>query len=260
MILDVEWEWFGQAGDATALCRGIREQAPGVFLGYTPNLNWTNHGNTRLSEPSMFLAEGYPWRQFDADCGDAVLPQLYWDEFASRNPLGHLTWFNNQSNALNLQAEIWPIQDIDEGASSSDLNAFFDAGGRNSSLWVWGAYTGQYGSLHFGNSSLTCTTNRLEAENGMRMAACGGECVDINNDKRYCGSCGHSCNWDEACCGGTCSKLDSDPNNCGACSNYCGGAPCANSVCGSCPPSQVECGGVCCPPYWDCQNGGCSPP
>src|SRR5262249_13630561 len=55
MILDVEWEWFGQGGDATALCRGIRDQAPGVFLGYTPNLNWTNHGYTRLKEPSMFL-------------------------------------------------------------------------------------------------------------------------------------------------------------------------------------------------------------
>jgi hypothetical protein len=87
---------------------------------------------------------------------------------------------------------------------------------------------------------------------------CNGTCVDLDSDAQNCGSCGRSCNANEACstgvccpggqtsCGGTCLDLNSDPQNCGSCGNACN----ANEACSAgtcCPGGQTGCGGTCIP-------------
>ena len=140
---------------------------------------------------------------------------------------------------------------------------------------------------------------------------CGDECVNISEDRANCGGCGIVCPADSICgpmgvchpcapgltvCGDTCVDITSDLNNCGACgyvcpddANYCGdggdGIVCAYppisgpqalapTDVASCPPGQVDCGGICvdlssdpfncgscgviCAAGTSCQSGACA--
>jgi hypothetical protein len=125
LVLDVEGEWESTTGahdaDAIALCDGIRAGAPGKFLGYT-TFGWVGYHTD------------FPFAQFDQHCGDAFLPQTYWDEW-STGPVGGLNKAVQGAATLGLSAPIWAIQDNYGGATVADMNTFFDAAGARSSLW-----------------------------------------------------------------------------------------------------------------------------
>jgi hypothetical protein len=130
IILDVEIEFetdTNGAADATALCDGIRAQAPtGMFLGYT-SFGWVGfHG-------------GFPYQAFDQHCGDAFFPQVYWSDRG-------VDWKTGYDQAISmlassgLKAPVWIIQSNDDTPSggaptTADLNSFFDAAGPYTSLW-----------------------------------------------------------------------------------------------------------------------------
>lgn len=123
IILDVETEFVGHASDATALCRGIRQRVPRVFLGYT-TFGWVDY---HLD---------FPYAQFDQQCGDAFLPQSYWDLWTT-GPTGGLMKGREDYRKHGWTAPVWPIQDNYDGATVDGLNAFFDAAGPRASLWRW---------------------------------------------------------------------------------------------------------------------------
>lgn len=135
IILDVETEFVGHASDATALCQGIRQRVPRVFLGYT-SFGWVDY---HLD---------FPYAQFDQHCGDAFLPQTYWDlpgAWASAGPIGGLMKGREDYRKHGWTAPVWPAQDNYGGtngpgsnpASVANLNLFFNAAGPRSSLWRW---------------------------------------------------------------------------------------------------------------------------
>jgi hypothetical protein len=152
IILDVEVEWEGTspsqyAQSARDLCNGIRQGAPGVFLGYT-SFGWIGyHSNL-------------PFADFDATCGDAFMPQVYWSDRGVSWSYGY-----NQAvqmlNAAGLHAPVWMIQSNDATPSGTrpstiDLNAFFMQAGAYTSLYEWPAagnptLVAQLPMLHFSN-------------------------------------------------------------------------------------------------------------
>src|SRR5262249_5726197 len=125
---------LGHGADATALCRGIRAAAPGVFLGYAPQFQYSC--DTCASGTPRFFAD-FPWHEFDADCGDAMLPQVYWDEFSNQDVMVAWRFVVDGAAQLGLRAPIWAIQDCDDGARVRDLDAFFALAGDHASLWRW---------------------------------------------------------------------------------------------------------------------------
>ena len=142
IILDVEGEFVGAPGDASALCDGIRQRVPGVFLGYT-SYGWVDY---HLN---------FPYAQFDAHCGDAFLPQTYWDEW-NTGPVGGLMKGREAYAAHGWHAPVWPVQDDYNGASVQGMNQYFDAAGPRASLWRWpnpadAAIRNTFGQLHWAN-------------------------------------------------------------------------------------------------------------
>lgn len=134
LIVDVEAEWEGEPGAhdeaARALCQGVRAAIPGVFLGYT-SFGWVaNH-------PTM------PFAAFDRDCGDAFLPQIYWNDAGFDWQTGWARARDMLARA-GLRAPIWPIQSNDPSPSgdrpgTADLEAFFGAAGPRATLYEWPA-------------------------------------------------------------------------------------------------------------------------
>ena len=100
-----------------------------------------------------------------------------------------------------------------------------------------------------------------------RQALCSGQCVDIQANPTFCGSCLNACAQDTplcaagvcvaACppnlptdCSGGCIDLNSDPNNCGACGSACpAGQVCSFGECtDGCDPmsaAPTACSGGC---------------
>jgi hypothetical protein len=127
VVLDVEVEFEGShAADAQALCQGIRDKVPGVWLGYT-SFGWVGYHGT------------FPFSTFDQYCGDGFFPQVYWSDRG-------VTWQYGLTQALQmiqtakLQAPVWIVQSNDNTPSgvaptTDDLNAFFAMSGVRSSLW-----------------------------------------------------------------------------------------------------------------------------
>ncbi len=150
VILDVEIE-FGGGGhgvEATALCQGIRRKAPGIFLGYS-SFGWVGYHTD------------FPYREFDKDCGDAFLPQVYWSDRQVTWEFGYYQ-AKQMLDAAGLQAPVWMAQSNDDGINGGPpptvdgLNAFFDQAGPYSSLWEFPeasriAKLNQLPLLHFGN-------------------------------------------------------------------------------------------------------------
>jgi hypothetical protein len=127
VVLDVEVEFEGNyTAQATQLCQGIRAKVPGVWLGYT-TFGWVGYHPT------------FPFKQFDADCGDAFFPQIYWSDRGVTWSYGY-TQAMQMISAAGLKAPVWIIQSNDDTPSSTspstaDLNSFFDQAGHFSSLW-----------------------------------------------------------------------------------------------------------------------------
>ncbi len=103
---------------------------------------------------------------------------------------------------------------------------------------------------------------------GQPKACCGGECTNLDTDKKNCGRCGNGCiGATEQCCTGTCVDTATDPNNCGACNYTCPGGKCREGKCAcasdsDCAPTkggtrgEVCCGGFCKEIRRDVENCG----
>ncbi len=126
IILDVEVEFVKHDVDAIELCDEIRKQAPGVFLGYT-SFGWISY---HLD---------FPFEAFDQACGDAFLPQTYWDLWSSTTPAKSWATAVKDATNLGLKAPMWGAQDNEMDPSAADLNAFFAVAGPRASLWRWPA-------------------------------------------------------------------------------------------------------------------------
>jgi hypothetical protein len=128
IILDVEGEFVGHDLDALDLCKKIRAQAPGVFLGYT-SYGW------------VMYHLNFPYEAFDQGCGDAFLPQTYWDKWTT-GPTGGYQKALDGVKYLKLKAPVWAVQDNfgpDDKSSTTTagLNEFFGVAGPRASLWRW---------------------------------------------------------------------------------------------------------------------------
>jgi hypothetical protein len=137
IILDAEWEWDGTSGQATTLCKGIRAKIGNKLLAYNPQFNWPYGGNSELGTPQFFPT--YPWKEFDDWCGDATLPQVYFDENGGSYASYHTAWSWTVAGykSLGLKAPIWGMQDNDDGASVADQNGFFALAGDRASVFRW---------------------------------------------------------------------------------------------------------------------------
>lgn len=130
LVLDVEIEWEkgDNAANAKALCQGIRQKAPGVWLAYT-SFGWAGF-HTK-----------FPFATFDAECGDGAFPQVYFSDRGVAWDAG-LKQALDHYGAAGLKAPMWPITSNDDvlgtkaGPTTASLNAFFDAAGPLTSLWV----------------------------------------------------------------------------------------------------------------------------
>jgi hypothetical protein len=128
MILDVEVEFEGNyATQAQTLCDGIRQKAPGAFLGYT-SFGWVGYHST------------LPFSTFDQHCGDGFFPQVYWSDRQVAWDYGYNQAVQMISQA-GLTAPVWMIQSNDSGISNgmapstADLVSFYNMAGPYSSLW-----------------------------------------------------------------------------------------------------------------------------
>jgi hypothetical protein len=138
VVLDVETEFEGAWRDqARAVCEGIRDRLPGIWLGYT-SFGWVG------------FHSDFPWHTFDRYCGDGFFPQVYW---STRG----ISWRDGYEQAVTmaheagLRAPLWMVQSNENGPdgrapSTRDLNAFFARAGPRASLWEF-PHQGQMGKL-----------------------------------------------------------------------------------------------------------------
>lgn len=114
------------------------------------------------------------------------------------------------------------------------------------------------------------TTKQVMCPDGYE--ACDGECFNLQNDARHCGSCERACANNEECkaavcqpvcpagqhvCNGVCvsdAALETCGSLCTPCPQVAGGiATCDGKMCGAiCDPNRRFCGGACA----DCPTGG----
>jgi hypothetical protein len=154
LVLDVEVEWetgSDHSAAATALCKGIRAAVPGVQLGYT-SFGWVGYH------------AALPFAAFDADCGDAAFPQVYYsDRGVSWDGPSGISEARAMYKAAGLKAPMWAIESNDDvkgtttGPTIADLNGFLDDVGKYASLWEFPAAPrteklAQLPSLHWKNA------------------------------------------------------------------------------------------------------------
>src|SRR5262245_32342727 len=100
-----------------------------------------------------------------------------------------------------------------------------------------------------------------EPKCGVREAACGGSCVDLQLDPDHCGSCDRACESGDYCsvgacaatclaglsaCDGRCVDTTTDRDHCGSCGHACGnGEVCSGSTCGASCGALALCGDAC---------------
>lgn len=106
------------------------------------------------------------------------------------------------------------------------------------------------------------TSAPMEVAPPCDATTCGGECVDLNTDRKNCGACGKACVGDETCaagacslvcasgtfgCSGKCVELTSDVENCGSCGKKCAtGEVCKFAACEKvCTAPSIKCFGEC---------------
>lgn len=129
LVLDVEIEFEGasHADEAKKLCMGIRAAVPGVWLAYT-SWGWPQYHTT------------FPYAEFEAHCGDAYFPQVYWSDRGVSWSFGYDDAVKGLKS-VGIKSPIWMIQSNDDiyggkgPPSTADLNAWFDKAGPLTSLW-----------------------------------------------------------------------------------------------------------------------------
>lgn len=141
IILDVEEEFkrtYSHPGDpphdphqtygadATALCKGIRAGLPkNVILGYS-TFGW------------IYLNTSFPFKEFDADCGDAFLPQTYYVVWQNVAPQKAYDIGCGGAKGMGLSAPCWAAQDNCESTaqeSTQNLIDFFNIAGPRATIW-----------------------------------------------------------------------------------------------------------------------------
>lgn len=151
MILDAEDEFEHNSGtEARALCDGIREKMPNLFLGYT-SFGWVGSHHE------------FPYTEFDQYCGDAFMPQIYWGDRKGGDPQKSYRQASAMIRTAKLHAPVWMVQSNGDSdgipkrmVSTLKLNTFFSMAGPFSSLWQWPhrkvpKKLAQFAELHLSN-------------------------------------------------------------------------------------------------------------
>ncbi len=122
VVVDAEAEFDDRGADATRLCTMLRAKLGKKKLAYT-SFGWlTAHPR-------------FPFKELDRGCGDAFMPQVYYEAGWPGGALGSLAKMRKDRDALGLTAPIWPIQSNERNPKLSDLQAFFDDAGPDASIF-----------------------------------------------------------------------------------------------------------------------------
>jgi hypothetical protein len=122
LVVDAESEFDGKEPDATKLCRLLRAKLGDKKLAYS-SFGW-------LSAQRRF-----PFKAFDKGCGDAFLPQVYYDFGWPGGVSGSLERMRKDIAGLGLRAPVWPVQSNERNATVADLSRFFEEAGADSSIF-----------------------------------------------------------------------------------------------------------------------------
>ena len=133
IVVDAEIELVGRPDDAARLCAMLRARiadherraglAPGsVLLAYT-TFGWLD------AHP------GFPYEAFDAGCGDAFLPQVYYAFGWPGGVEGSLERMRDQIRRRGLRAPVWPIQSNERDPDVDRLQRFFELAGPDASVF-----------------------------------------------------------------------------------------------------------------------------
>lgn len=124
LVVDAEAEFNDKPADATKLCRLLRAKLGTRPLVYT-SFGWIS------------VQKHFPFKAFDQGCGDAFLPQVYYDFGWPGGALPSLERMRKDVAALGIKAPIWPVQSNERNASVADLGAFFEAAGPDASIFFF---------------------------------------------------------------------------------------------------------------------------
>lgn len=133
LVVDAEAEFVGRAADATRLCGLLRRRlddssaragapAGSVALAYT-SFGWLD------AHP------GFPFEAFDARCGDAFLPQVYYAFGWPGGVEGSLARVHDEVRRRGLRAPVWPIQSNERDPGAARLQRFLDLAGPGASVF-----------------------------------------------------------------------------------------------------------------------------
>jgi len=122
IVVDAEAEFYDHPNDAKRLCALLRKELGDRKLAYT-TFGW-------LTAHSRF-----PWKEFDEGCGDAFLPQVYYDAGWPGGAAGSLEKLGRDVAAKGLKAPVWPIQSNEWNASVANMNLFFELAGPDASIF-----------------------------------------------------------------------------------------------------------------------------
>jgi hypothetical protein len=78
---------------------------------------------------------GFPFEAFDAHCGDAFLPQVYYAFGWPGGVEGSLARVHDEVQRRGLRAPVWPIQSNERDPELDRLQRFFDLAGPDASVF-----------------------------------------------------------------------------------------------------------------------------
>lgn len=122
LVVDAESEFVAKGADAKKLCKLLRQKVGKRKLAYT-SFGW-------LSAQRRF-----PFEAFDAGCGDAFLPQVYWDFGWPGGITKSLERMRADVAARGLEAPVWPVQSNERNATAADLQRFFSEAGPDAGIF-----------------------------------------------------------------------------------------------------------------------------
>jgi hypothetical protein len=121
-VVDAEEEFKGHAADAESLCRKLRAKLGSKKLAYT-TYGWISPNRS------------FPYATFDAHCGDAFLPQVYYAFGWPGDVDGSLDRLEKELAPMKLRAPVWPVQSNERAPSADRMNAFFARSGPDASIF-----------------------------------------------------------------------------------------------------------------------------
>lgn len=122
LVVDAEDEFNDRPAEATKLCALLRQKLGEKSLAYT-SFGWVS------------MHPRFPFRAFDAGCGDAFLPQVY-STFGWKGGVeASLERLNRDMASLGLKAPVWPVQSNEPDPDERELARFFSLAGANASVF-----------------------------------------------------------------------------------------------------------------------------